>query len=47
MSTLCTQGEDNTGGSEIRELSPRSRVVEDPAHAEKLHAREPGDLRGV
>ena len=24
-----------------------SRVVVDPAHAEKLHAREPGDLRGA
>src|ERR1700675_2339119 len=31
----------------ISRVAAGSRVVLDPAHAEKLHAREPGDLRGA
>ena len=35
-------------GSRVRSrVAGRSCVVEEPAHAEKQHAREPGDLRSV
>ncbi len=42
-----TYVEGNTAGRVESRAARRSCVVEDPAHAEKQHAREPGDLRSA
>ena len=42
--TLWTEGEGHTVAGAKSRVRRRLRVVVDPRHAEKLHAREPGDL---
>src|ERR1700676_593492 len=42
--TLWTEGEGYTGAGVRSQVRRGPCVVEDPRHAEKLHAREPGDL---
>ena len=38
------KGKATRTGATYREFRGRLRVVGDPRHVEKLHAREPGDL---
>ena len=47
MPTLLSEGEGNIGSATVSRGGSGPGVVEDPAHVEKQHAREPGDLQSV